>query len=81
MPNLNPSTKNYLALKRQMLKEVDFWQGEHAALAKLLRERIEYIARDINYECGNSEGTPCDDTRPRYTCKGHKWLKKARRLL
>lgn len=32
-------------------------------------------------ECGNVEGTPCDDFNPRYVCKYHKWIKDARSIL
>jgi len=50
-------------------------------LRQLLKEAVRLFKAGADYWCGNSEGTPCDDHRPRYVCKYHRWLKKARRAV
>lgn len=47
----------------------------------LLRQGMSFLPEVIDSECGNCEDTPCDDSRPRFICKGHKWLKEVRNLL
>lgn len=47
----------------------------------LLRRGMAFLPEMINSDCGNCEDTPCDDDRPRYVCKGHRWLKQVRQLL
>jgi hypothetical protein len=47
---------------------------------KLLRKAIKLFSRLINTDCGNCEGTPCNDSQPYYVCPGHLWLKEAKKL-
>jgi hypothetical protein len=46
----------------------------------LLRSGIRLLPDLIDSDCGNCEDTPCDDARPSYLCKGHRWLKEVRKL-
>jgi hypothetical protein len=46
---------------------------------RLLTRAVHLFAEECNYVCGNCEGTPCDDLKPKYVCKFHRWLKAARK--
>jgi hypothetical protein len=48
---------------------------------ELLRQAVSLFAHIADAECGNCEGTPCDDFRPRYVCKYHKWVAEAKAFL
>ena len=50
-------------------------------LERLLRRSMKFVPNMINYSCGNSDDTPCDDCRPYYVCREHRWLKEARKEL
>ncbi len=51
-----------------------------AELLKLLRRGLKVLPDMIDSDCGNAEGTPCDDNDPHYLCPGHKWLAEARKV-
>jgi len=59
-----------------MSKKTD--NAETRSLHSLVRRAITLIADAGGYQCGNVEGTPCDDLRPGYVCKYHRWIKEAR---
>jgi len=52
-------------------------QGKREKL--LLARGVRLFASLADRHCGNSEGTPCDDNRPKYICPLHKWIQEARR--
>jgi hypothetical protein len=48
---------------------------------ELLRQAVLLFAHLADETCGNVAGTPCDDFKPRYVCKYHKWVARAKAFL
>jgi hypothetical protein len=50
-------------------------------LRALLKRGLKLMPDLVDSHCGNSEDTPCDDLRPKYVCKWHRWIADVRRVL